>query len=212
MKTAPYIKEACVESVDQALQAEFLRADRIELCANLDVGGTTPAPNIIKEAVRRLNIPVRVMIRPRGGNFVYDDVELQQMKSEIMFCKQYDVEGVVFGILNADRKLDVDLIKELTVLANPMRVVIHKAIDETPDIKVALKQLLDLNGISTILTSGSAVTAARGKKALKEMIQLSQDKIEVMPAGGITDNNVGGLHTFLHARAYHGKRIVGDLS
>lgn len=206
-----YIKEACVEGIYQAIQAENFGADRIELCANLDVGGTTPDPELIEKVVKQLRIPVRVMIRPRGGNFFYSDAELQQMKSEMDFCKRNGVEAVVFGFLDVDNGLDINRIKEFTALASPMKVVVHKAIDETPNITEALKQLFNVQGISTILTSGGAISAEKGKETLKDMLQLSQGKIEVMPAGGITDKNIGTLHNFLNAKVYHGKGIVGDL-
>lgn len=208
MKT--FIREACVDSLDQALVAEKKGADRIELCADLQYDGLTPSEDLISEAKRRLNIPVRVMIRPRPGNFIYSAQELLQMEEVITFCRKVGVEGVVFGIQKSDCTLDLDLISELADQAFPLKVVIHKAIDDTPDPVEALADLKKLERISTVLSSGGARTAHGGREVLKEMIKISGN-IEVMPAGKITAANVDELHRYLGAGAYHGKKIVGSL-
>lgn len=205
-----FIREACVDSLDQALVAEKKGADRIELCSDLQYDGLTPSENLISEAKKRLNIPVRVMIRPRSGNFVYSEQELLQMEKAIAFCRKVGVEGVVFGILKSDHTLDLNLISRLAVQAFPLKVVIHKAIDDTPDPVKALADLTKLGGIATVLSSGGAKTAHGGREVLKEMIETSGN-IEVMPAGKITAGNVDELHRLLEARAYHGKKIVGVL-
>jgi len=126
-----YIKEVCVESVEQALLAEQKGADRIELCGDLSVGGITPDFSIIQKVKEKLLIPIRIMIRPRGGDFIYSEKEFEMMKMQIMYCKKVNVEGVVFGILKQDNTLDIERIKGLVNIATPMKVVIHKAIDET---------------------------------------------------------------------------------
>lgn len=205
-----FIREACVDSLDQALVAEKKGADRIELCSDLQYDGLTPSENLISEAKKRLNIPVRVMIRPRSGNFVYSEQELLQMEKAIAFCRKVGVDGVVFGILKSDHTLDLNLISRLAVQAFPLKVVIHKAIDDTPDPVKALADLTKLGGIATVLSSGGAKTAQDGRQVLLEMIETSGN-IEVMPAGKITAGNVHELHRFLGARAYHGKKIVGVL-
>lgn len=205
-----YIKEACVENLAEAIKAEQLGADRIELCANLNVGGTTPAFELIQEVKARLSIPIRAMIRPRGGNFIYSKAELEGMLTEIEACKELKVEAVVFGILNSDKTLNLTAIKELAQKAFPLKVVIHKAIDETPDILQACQDLISTEQITTILTSGGKETAEEGLPILKSLIDLAGDKIEIMPAGKITETNVDQLHEFLNARAYHGKLIVGE--
>lgn len=209
--TKPYLKEACVESLEQAIAAENNGADRVELCADLHLEGLTPPKELLLKVKQILHIPVRVMIRPRAGNFVYSESELNEMKASILFCKNVGVEGVVFGVLKTDNTLDIEAITMLTHLALPLKVVIHKAIDYTPDLLESLTKLLLIKGVSTILTSGGATTAIEGKKNLIEMIKTSSNKIEVMPAGKITEANLNKIHSALGASAYHGKGIVGKL-
>ncbi len=206
-----YIKEACVEGIDQSVLAEEKGADRIELCGDLNVGGVTPPLEIVKETKEKINIPIRVMIRPRGGDFVYSEEEFERMKEQIRCCQMQKVDGVVFGVLKQDNTLDIDRITTLVHLAVPLKVVIHKAIDETPNIMYALQELLKIEGITTVLTSGGKTTAIEGKTVLKKMVDMAQEKIEILPAGSITDKNVNVLHQFIKAKSYHGKKIVGNL-
>lgn len=206
-----FVKEACVENLSQAINAEKKGADRIELCAHLKVGGTTPSRNLIMDAYQNLDIPIRVMIRPRGGKFHYSDEEIRQMKYSIDVCKEIGVEGVVFGILKEDLSLDLKKTRDLIQYAKPLQVVIHKAIDATPDPVKSFKELLTLEGITTVLTSGGQPTAQDGKENLKKMIEISAGRIEVMPGGKVTFKNLGDLHRLLGTTAYHGKRIVGNL-
>jgi len=209
--TKPFIKEACVETLEQAIAAEKGGADRIELCANLDVDGLTPPKDLIIEVSKHLNIPIRVMIRPRAGNFIFSEKELTEMKASIIICRITEVEGVVFGALKTDHNLNIDAISILTNLAFPLKVVIHKAIDDTPDLLKSLKKLSLIKGVSTVLTSGGANTVFEGEEILKKMIKISPKEIEIMPAGKITDVNLNVVHSLLGASAYHGKRIVGTL-
>ncbi|WBL22879.1 copper homeostasis protein CutC [Zunongwangia sp. HRR-M8] len=202
-------KEACVESLEEALRAEAFGADRIELCANLALDGITPDRNVIQQAKEQVQIPIRVMIRPRAGDFVYSEDEFLRMKKDIEFCHQVGVEGVVFGILNTDNTLDLDRISTLVAHSKPLKVVIHKAIDETPDILKATEDLVKIDGISTILTSGGKTTAKEGISTLKEMLAIADKKLEIMPAGRITSSNLGEMHKCIGARAYHGRKIVG---
>ncbi len=209
--SATYIKEACVESLEQALNAEKLGADRLELCADLDLDGLTPATKLIKEVIAQVQIPVRVIIRPRAGDFVYSKAELDAMKTSIQLCKELGVAGVVFGVLKSDNSLDLVANGKLARAAKPMKTVIHKAIDYTPDPLEALKQVIHLKSIDTVLTSGGLATAFDGIETLKAMIELAGDELELMPAGRITNLNVEELHSILNANAYHGSRIVGEL-
>lgn len=205
-----YTKEACVENLNEAIKAEQLGAGRIELCANLNVGGTTPTFELIQEVKTKLSIPIRVMIRPRGGDFIYSNSEIECMLTQIETCKKLKIEAVVFGILNSDKTLDLASIDKLAQKANPLKVVIHKAIDETPDILQACKDLISTEQITTILTSGGKGTAEEGLLILKSLVDLAGEKIEIMPAGKVTIHNIGKLHQYINARAYHGRRIVGE--
>ncbi|WP_373055731.1 copper homeostasis protein CutC [Zunongwangia sp. H14] len=206
-----YLKEACVETFQQAMNAENLGANRIELCARLDLEGITPSKELIKQCMDRLNIPLRIMIRPRAGDFVYSEEEMEKMKSSIRFCKDLGVDGVVFGILNKDKTLNLDAISKLVNFALPLKVIIHKAIDETPHILTAVKELCQIGGITSILTSGGKLRALEGIPVLKNMIEISRNQVEIIPAGNITSENVEDIHLQLGAKVYHGKLIVGKL-
>ena len=206
-----FIKEACVGNLQESLRAEEKGADRLELCANLDVGGTTPSEELILQAKQQVTIPLRIMIRPRGGDFVYSEAELEEMRTSIKFCKKAGVEAVVFGILKPDNSLNIEEMAEFARLAAPLKVVIHKAIDLTPDPVAAMESLKAIDEVATVLTSGGKATAFEGRENLKKMLEIGGRKIEIMPGGKVSDTNVEELHHILNARAYHGKLIVGDL-
>ncbi|MBK7475375.1 MAG: copper homeostasis protein CutC [Haliscomenobacter sp.] len=206
------LKEVCVDTPEQALRAQAQGAQRIELCARLDLDGLTPDPDFIRFALTNLEIPVHVMIRPRGGDFVYSPEEVVQMREAILLCKRAGAPGVVFGALRPDGSLNLALILELALLAKPMNVVIHKAIDQTPDPVEALGQLLDLGVVDKVLTSGGAPTARDGAQTLQEMLNLAAGRLEIIVAGKVTNENLEDLHQVFGAREYHGRRIVGEVA
>ncbi len=206
-----FIKEACVEKLEQVIKAKEKGAGRVELCDRLDLGGTTPSRELIRTSIA-CGIPVRVMIRPRGGDFQYSEVELEEMIDSINFCKESGVEGVVFGMQQLDKTLNYEQIVKLVNISFPLKVVIHKVIDETPDPLSSVENLMKVNGVTGVLTSGGMnLTAFGGKKTLMDMLKISGNKLEIIPAGKITDKNVMELHKILGAKAYHGKQIVGSL-
>lgn len=207
-KSNLYIKEACVESLEQAISAEKNGADRIELCSHLELDGLTPSEELVGLVQEKLTIPIKVMIRPRAGDFIYSEEEIRKMIKSIEFCKSLEMEGVVFGALHEDKTLDLNLISKLAKIAKPLKVTIHKAIDETEDILKAVKDLSHIAEIDTILTSGGADTAEEGAFQIKQMIGISQNRLEIMPAGKITPANLKELHKIIGAKAYHGRRIV----
>ena len=206
-----YIKEACVETLEQAVIAEKKGADRLELCAYVAFDGLTPAPDLIKAVLNAVSIPVRVMIRPRNGNFCYNEDELEHMENCIKHCKKVGVEGVVFGVLEESGKLNIEALEQLVKVAKPLKVVIHKAIDETPNLIDSIKKLLKLESIDTVLTSGGKSNAFDGKENLLQMMRTAGAKLEIMPAGKITQFNLTELDHILGAKAYHGRLIVGEL-
>ena len=124
------VKEACVERLDEAIFAEKNGADRIELCSRLDLDGLTPHRKMIQDVINSVKIPVKVMIRPRGGNFVYHDQELDVMKEDILYCKRVNVSGIVFGVLKDDKTVDLIATRLLTDMAAGLEITFHKAIDE----------------------------------------------------------------------------------
>ena len=133
------------------------------------------------------------------------------MEEAILLCKRLGAPGVVFGALRPDGSLDLPLIRELALLAKPMNVVIHKAIDQTPDPVEALGQLLELGVVDKILTSGGAPTAREGADTLQQMLNLAADRLEIIVAGKVTNENLEDLHGLFGAREYHGRRIVGEV-
>lgn len=207
-----YKIEACVESFEEAFAAQKAGAHQIELCARLDLDGLTPDRSLISRCVESLDLDVKVMIRPRGGDFTYNPEEIEKMKQDIEFCKEKGASGVVFGMLSGE-SLDLPTIKVLAEVAQPLPITVHKAIDQTQDIIAETKQLLTISElIDTILTSGGASTALEGLETLKQMISMCKGKINIMPAGKITQENLTVLHNKLNTSAYHGRKIVGDLS
>ncbi|MFC2129643.1 copper homeostasis protein CutC, partial [Bacteroidota bacterium] len=172
----------------------------------------TPAFELIEALQHSLKIPVRAMIRPRAGNFVYSTEELDTIFQAIDHCKRVGIDGVVFGVLTARNELDLEMIRELVRYASPLRVTIHKAVDQTPNPVTSIGSLLRIPGIHSVLTSGGAQTAYAGINTLQNMINAASDKVEVIVAGKVTNHNYEELHTILNAKAYHGRRIVGELS
>lgn len=202
--------EACVEGVEEAISAEAKGAHRIELCADLQSGGTTPSIGIIREVMARLTIPVFVMIRPRGGNFVYTPAEMEVMKRDIMACRQEGVPGVVLGMLDEQHSIQLDQLYNLVELARPMEITFHKAIDTSWNIPYELGRLRDA-GIHRVLTSGGAETAFQGASTLNEMIRIAGEKMKIVVAGKVTCDNVLDLAAMIPATEFHGRKIVGNL-
>jgi len=181
--------EACVDSLTSALNAEIAGADRIELCADLLEEGITPSFATIKLVVDKLKIPVNVLIRPRGGDFLYTNYEFEVIKTEIVVCREIGVNGIVIGALTYDGEIDHYKTKELIDLAGEMSVTFHRAFDMTRDAEKSLQILIDL-GVDRILTSGQETDVYKGIPTLKKFVELAGDKIVIMPGGGVTENNI----------------------
>jgi copper homeostasis protein len=201
------ILEACVESYAEALLAQQNGADRIELCDNLAVGGTTPSFGTVKLCAETLKIPMAVMIRPRGGNFVYSQPELQIMQEDISICKMLKCQAVVLGLLTENNEIDIVNTKALVSLASPMEVVFHKAFDELKDPLIGMEQLIDL-GITRILTSGTKATALEGQNILRQMLSQAKDRIAILVAGRVTSDNLEEIKRLIPAKEFHGRKII----
>jgi copper homeostasis protein len=180
---ANILLEICCGSIDDAIQAEKGGTDRVELCSALFLGGLTPSIGTIQEAKRRLKIPVMVMVRPRGGGFCYTDAEIATMERDVEAATDSGADGIVFGILQADGKIDVKRTKRIRQLIGKRQAVFHRAFDVTPDPFKALEQLVDL-GITRILTSGQKDTVPEGAELIAELIELAGKRIEILPGGG----------------------------
>ena len=201
------IKEACVESLIDALEAEKRGADRIELCDNLSQGGTTPSYGTIKVALSTLKIPVFPIIRPRGGDFYYTPAEIEVIKEDIKVCKSLGAKGVVLGLLTKDKKIDFEVLSQLVELAKPMEVTFHKAIDELEDPTLVIDDLINL-GVKRILSSGTKPTALEGKDMLNKMIEKAGDRLTIVVAGKVTKEILPEVSSLIPAKEYHGKVIV----
>ncbi len=181
--------EICCGSLDDALEAEGGGADRVELCSALFLGGLTPSLGTVIEAKAQLNIPVMVMIRPRGGGFCYTKAEMAVMEHDTALAVERGADGIVFGILNEDGTIDVDRCKRILKLSKGCQSVFHRAFDVTPDPFKALDQLVDL-GVTRILTSGQEDTGPEGAPLIKRLIDYAGDRIEILPGGGIKPYNI----------------------
>ena len=200
------IEIACF-NLDSAIIAQNTGADRVELCADMLVGGTTPTIEIIKQAREHLNIDLYIMIRPRGGNFVYSDSEFEQMKSEIEAIKKLGVNGFVFGILKDDNTINIEQNLELVELAKSFPCTFHRAFDEILDYEKALENVISC-GFSTLLTSGTFPNVMEGKEVLKQLVIQANNRIEIMPGGGLRSTNISALDEMVNANWYHSSAIT----
>ncbi len=204
------ILEACIDTIEQAVNAQKFGAHRIELCDDLSVGGVTPPRDMILKAKELIHIPIMTMVRPRGGNFFYSDAEFEQMKADIEMCKELKVDGVVIGMLNEDKTIDIQRTKELVDLAQPLLVTFHKAIDRTNDILTEVAKLKNIKGLQRVLTSGGALTALEGKENLCKMLDIVGNELIILVAGEISYENLDELKTLIPAKEFHGKKIVKE--
>lgn len=194
--------EICLESIESVIAAEEGGADRVEFCADLFEGGTTPSLGAFKVARENSTITMSVMIRPRGGDFCYSDLEFEAMKEDISLFKQAGADCVVFGILTPDGEIDVQRNKELIELARPMQVTFHRAFDMTPNAEKSLETLIEL-GVDRLLTSGLEATVIEGIEVLAALVKQAGDRIIIMPGCGITERNFAFLDSKVGAKEYH---------
>ena len=199
------ILEICAGSVESAIAARNGGAKRIELCAALEVGGVTPSAGVIAEARKVEGITLNVIIRPRGGDFLYNEYETACMEQDIRTCKQLGVDGVVIGALTAEGDIDTTICRRLIAAADGMSITFHRAFDMCRDAKKALKDLIAL-GCHRVLTSGQASTALEGIALLKELVEQANGRIIIMPGCGVNSTNAGEIikatgATEIHASA-----------
>ena len=196
-------------NLESCLIAQQAGASRIELCSNYELGGITPSKELISEVRKKINIDLFVMIRPRGGNFNYSEKEFLQMQETILFCKEQNCDGVVFGILNKNNEIDVERCAKLVSLAKPMQCTFHRAYDECSYPEKALKEISDC-GFSRLLTSGGKGNAIENLSQLKHLIDRSKNKITIMPGGGIRSENIFEIIDQTGAKEFHSAAITDN--
>jgi copper homeostasis protein len=199
--------EICLDSVAGVRAAKAAGARRVELCASLIEGGITPSRGMMRAARAVGGIAMNVIIRPRGGDFLFSDEEFAVMKSDIETAKAEGADGVVIGQLRADGSVDVERTRELMALARPMSVTFHRAFDMTPDPIAAIETLIGL-GVDRILTSGQEASVLEGLPLIAELVRRAGDRIIIMPGGGITPRNVERIVAAARPKEMHFAALV----
>ena len=199
--------EICAYNVHTCMIADKLKAGRIELCSSPEVGGITPGFGTIEYVVQNSSVPVYVMIRPRGGNFVYDEHELEIMQRDIKICKILGAAGVVLGVLHSDNTVNVTATRNLVDYAHPMGVTFHKAFDETADASKALEDVIS-SGCERILTSGHSATAIAGSENIKNLVTQAAGRISIMAGGGVRSANVAQLLAIPGLNEVHSSALI----
>ena len=196
-------------NLESALIAQQGGADRIELCDDFSCGGITPNYGTFETARKLIVVDLFVMIRPRGGNFIYSNTEFEEMKKNILHFKKMNVNGFVFGILNDDGSVNKNQNKELIELAKPLPCTFHRAFDVSVELTKNLEDVIEC-GFKTILTSGQTKSALEGIEQLIELLKLSNGRIIIMPGGGVRSSNIALLKAKVPTFYYHSSAIIKD--
>ena len=196
------ILEGCAGSLASALAAQEGGAFRVELCDNLYEGGTTPSIGAIELARLKLSIRLHVIIRPRGGDFLYSDLEYAIIKRDVERCRNSRVDGIVIGFLTPDGRVDIARTREITAMVRPMAVTFHRAFDMARDPFEALEDLKEA-GVDRILTSGQKNHAPDGADLIARLIRQADGKIIIMPGGGLSEHNIADFARHVQATEYH---------
>ena len=197
--------ERCCISAAQVREAREAGASRAELCRDLSVGGVTPSDEEVVAAVTT-GLPVNVLIRPRGGDFIYNDDEVAAMEKSIAFCRSAGVNGVVIGALDASGNVDMAVMRRLMAASNGLSVTFHRAFDETACPFRALEEIITL-GCDRILTSGQCPTAVEGAGLLVALVRKAAGRIIIMPGSGVSPDNIDALARATGATEFHGTRL-----
>lgn len=188
-----FLIECCANSIKSAVQGELGGANRIEFCADLEVGGITPLRKDISKLKKTVSLPIRILIRPRAGDFIYSEKEMLEMISDIQFCKKIHCDGVVIGSLNKNRSINIEQTKRLVNIAIPMHVTFHRAFDHGNNLQQNLKDVIAC-GCNTVLTSGQNNNINTGINNLKELIKLAKNHIIILSGGGVNHKNADTLY------------------
>jgi copper homeostasis protein len=194
--------EICVDSVESATAAERGGAQRVELCSDLLEGGVTPSAGLVSIVRQQIDIGVFVMIRPRGGDFCYTDLEFGIMQQDIRQARDLGADGIILGVLDRQARVDVARTRKLVELAGPLPVTFHRAIDMTPDPRAALEDVV-ATGAARVLTSGGAPKVTKGLAVVARMVETAGDRLAVMAGGGITPETIAGVAEATGATEFH---------
>ncbi len=181
--------EICASTIQSAVNAKVGGAKRIEICDNLEAGGTTPSYATIDYCIKELNLETNVLVRPRAGDFVYSAEEFEVICRDVSMCKQLGANSVVVGFLKENGELDADRLEKIVQIAKPMKVVCHRAFDACVNKEEAIEQIIQA-GCSKVLTSGGAPTSEEGIEGLSRIIKQVNGRIGVIAASGVTSDNV----------------------
>ena len=204
-----YLLEVSADSVRSAIAAQEGGADRVELCSGLVIGGLSPSPALFREVKRNTDIKVRVLLRPRFGDFCYDGYEFRVLRDEVEMFRDLGADGVVIGILNPDGTLNMEQMAELVKTAGGIGVTMHRAFDVCRDPFEALEQCVSL-GIDTILTSGQKSSAWEGRELLKQLADRAGGRLDILAGAGIGPEVIGKLAEYTGVKSFHmsGKKVV----
>lgn len=203
--------EVCVDSLESAVDAQIAGADRIELCSNLYEGGTTPSYGTISSVRNNLSIDLYVLIRPRGSDFLYTDPEYDIMRRDIEACGEAGANGIVLGILTQDGDIDVERTSKLIESSKPMKVTFHRAFDMCRDPVKGMEDVI-LTGAERILTSGQRSNVSEGSELIADLVRRADNRIIIMPGGGIDETNIKNLAQTSGACEFHltARKIVNS--
>lgn len=207
----PVLFESCVDSLDAAIISAAGGAGRLEVCANLDVGGTTPDPALVAAIVRAVSIPVYAMVRPRAGSFVYDAHEAFAMERDVRVLSAVGASGIVMGALDAAGQIDLALMERLIGAARPLPVTFHRVIDAVPSMASGLESLVAL-GVDRVLTSGGQAAAQDGVETIAALVRQARGRIVVMAGGSVRAHNVANVVRATGVTEVHARLLTSECS
>jgi copper homeostasis protein len=201
--------EICADNIESAIVAQNAGADRVELCTDLQEGGTTPGFGSIVSARNNLNIGLNIIIRPRGGDFLYSDLEYDIMRRDIDICGECGVDGIVLGILRTDGTIDVERTAKLIEFAHPMNATFHRAFDMCSNPVLGLEEVIS-TGAVRLLTSGQKNKAEDGMEMISQLVHQAGERIIIMPGSGINESNIVQIARITGAKEFHltGRKII----
>ena len=204
--------ECCLETYNEAVFAEKKGADQIEVCSDLRFDGLTPSFELIEKIRDNISVPIKVMIRPRGGGFCYSLSDLKEIQNQIQVFKSIGIKHIVCGILKKNNRVSIDSFKKISDISHPMKITFHKAIDKSIDFFNDIEALVRTNRLDSLLTSGRANSAAEGSETIKKVVDIFGGNIKVIAAGKITSTNLINIHERIGGKYYHGRKILGNLN